>query len=103
MSMINAEMLQGRSVRILDMALTDTGGQLELTWKASLGDTLFQITFHNVSRLSMKDVWSPVEIQGFMTIDHSSSNGWDKDSSYEVRDFEDDLVRFFCESFEIGA
>ena len=33
-------------------------------------------------------------------INHAQ-NGWEKDSTYEIRDFEEDHINFFCEYFQI--
>ena len=44
----------------------------------------------------------PLEIHGFEIINHSHK-GWEKDSTYEIRDFENDRVKFLCECFKVGA
>lgn len=46
------------------------------------------------------ELTAPLEVHGFEIISHAK-NGWEKDSAYEIRDFENDCVNFFCESFKI--
>lgn len=95
-----AEILQGKKIEILEMALKQVDGQLVLSWKISFENTLFRMTFSNVSRFRIGEVSIPLEIHGFEIVSHSQ-NGWEKDSAYEISDFEDDRVSFFCEDFKI--
>lgn len=94
------EILQGKKIEILEMALKQMDGQLVLSWKISFENTVFRMTFSNVSRFRIGEVSMPAEIHGFEIVSHPQ-NGWEKDSAYEIRDFEDDHVSFFCEDFKI--
>ena len=100
MSMGKAEVFQGSRIEILEMVLKSVDNQLELSWKTYFENTVRRMTFFNVSRFSIGEVSIPLEIRGFEMISHFQ-NGWEKDSTYEVRDFEDDRVNFFCECFKI--
>ena len=44
------EILQGKKIEILEMALKQMDGQLVLSWKISFENTVFRMTFSNVSR-----------------------------------------------------
>ncbi len=48
----------------------------------------------------MGAVSAPIEIEGFEIFDHSK-DGWERDSTYEIRDFEDDTIHFLCEYFSM--
>lgn len=100
MSMGKAEVFQGSRIEILEMVLKSVDNQLELSWKTYFENTVHRMTFFNVSRFRIGEVSIPLEIRGFEMISHFQ-NGWEKDSTYEVRDFEDDRVNFFCECFKI--
>ena len=100
MSMGKAEVFQGSRIEILEMVLKSVDNQLELSWKTYFENTVRRMTFFNVSRFRIGEVSIPLEIRGFEMISHFQ-NGWEKDSTYEVRDFEDDRVNFFCEFFKI--
>lgn len=100
MNIGKAEIFQGNKIEILEMVLKHVDDQLDLSWKIHFENTIFQITFSNVSRFRIGEVSVPLEIHGFEIIDHSQ-NGWEKDSTYEIRDFEDNLVNFFCEYFKL--
>lgn len=100
MSMGKAEVFQGSRIEILEMVLKGVDNQLELSWKTYFENTVRRMTFFNVSRFRIGEVSIPLEIRGFEMISHFQ-NGWEKDSTYEVRDFEDDRVNFFCECFKI--
>ena len=100
MNMEKVEIFHGDKIEILEMVLKNVDKQLELLLKIYFENTVLQITFYNVSRFRIGDVSTPLEIHGFEIIKHSQ-NGWEEDSRYEIRDFEDDSVNFFCEYFKI--
>ena len=100
MNMRNVEIFQGNKIEILEMVLKNVDNQLELSWKTNCENTFFWVTFSNVSRFRIGEVSMPLEIHGFEIISHSQ-NGWEKDSTYEICDFEDDHVHFFCEYFKM--
>ena len=78
------------------MLLKNVDNQLVLSWKIHFENTFFRMTFYNVSRFRVGELSIPLEVNGFEIIDYSQ-NGWEKDSKYEIRDFEDDRINFFCE------
>lgn len=94
------KIIQGEKIEIVEMVLINKNEQLELSWKISLYDLSLKITFYNVSRFRMNNISTPIEIHGFEIINHSQ-NGWEKDSTYEIHDYEFDNVNFFCEYFKI--
>lgn len=100
MNMEQTEFLQGNTIEISEMLLKNVDNQLVLSWKIYFENVVYRITFYNVSRFSVGDWSRPVEIHGFEIIDHSK-DGWGKASRYEIRDFEDGRVRFFCESIKM--
>ena len=94
------ETFQGKKFEILEMILKNMDNKFELSWKLYFNNAIFRITFYNVSRLRMYNISVPFEVHGFEIINHSQ-NGWETDSKYEIRDFEDDSVNFFCECFKM--
>ena len=94
------ENFQGNKFEILEMILKNVDDQIELSLKICFENAVFWIIFSNVSRFRIGEVSMPLAIHGFEIINHSQ-DGWEKDSIYEIRDFEDDCIHFFCESFEI--
>lgn len=100
MNMGKIEIFQGNQIEILEMILKRVDNQLELMWKIYFENTVYWITFSNVSRFRIGEVSTPLEIHGFEIINHFQ-NGWGKDSAYEIRDFEDNRVNFFCEYFKV--
>ena len=100
MNMRKAEILQGNKIEISEMILKNVNNQLEMSWKIYFENEIFWITFFNISRFRIAEVSAPIEIHGFEIINHSQ-DGWEKDSAYEIRDFEDDHVNFFCEYFRM--
>lgn len=101
MNIHQMEIFQGNEIEILEMLLKNVDEHLELSWKIYFEKVIYRITFYNVSRVKVRELSSPVVVWGFEIIDHSQ-NDWEKDSKYEIRDFEDDCINFFCESFEIN-
>lgn len=100
MNIGKVENFQGNKIEILEITLKKVDNKLKLSWKICFENTVFWITFSNVSRFRIGEVSMPLEIHGFEIIDHSQ-NGWEIDSTYEIRDFEDDRVNFYCEYFKI--
>ena len=94
------DIFQKNRIEIFEMILTNANNQLELLWKFRYETVVHKITFYNVSRFSIRDLSIPLEVHGIEIIDHSQ-NGWEKDSTYEICDFEDDRVHFFCEYFKM--
>ncbi|MDO4398072.1 MAG: hypothetical protein Q4C21_06640 [Oscillospiraceae bacterium] len=100
MNIEKTEIFQGNKIEISEMILKQAGSRLVLLCKIHFENKAFQMTFYNVSRFRIGEVSMPLEIHGFEIIDRSQ-NGWEKDSAYEIRDFENDYIHFYCESFKI--
>ena len=100
MNMEKVEIFQGNKIEILEMVLKNENGKLDLSWEICFENAVFRIVFYNVSRFGFGGLSAPLEVHGFEIINHSQ-NGWGKDSTYEIRDFEDDRINFFCESFKM--
>lgn len=100
MSAEKMNIFQGNKIEILEMILLNVDNTLELSWEIYFENEICKITFNNVSRLRMKNLSIPLEVHGLEIINHSQ-NGWETDSKYEIRDFEDDCINFFCECFTI--
>lgn len=82
------------------MTLKSADNQLELSWKITAANAVYRMVFFNVSRLRLEEISAPIEIHGFEIIDHSK-NGWERDSAFEIRDFEYNRVHFFCECYSM--
>lgn len=96
MNIDQKEIFCGKKVQIVEMILSNKEQHLELSWKIDLEGTIYIVTFYNVSRLRMNNLSAPLEVYGFEIIDHSQ-RGWETDSKFEMRDFEDDGVNFYFE------
>ena len=95
-----AEIFQGKMIEISEMILSNIDNQLDMTWKIYFENDTYKITFYNVSRLKTEDLSAPLQIHGFEIIDNAE-NGWETDSRYEIRDFENDSINFFCECLNV--
>ena len=93
------EIFQGKKIKILEMNLLSVDNKVELTWEIYFENTICKMKFYNVSRLMIENLSPPLEIHGFKIIDYFQNN-WEMDSRYEINDFEDNCVNFFCESIE---
>ena len=101
MNIGQAKIFQGNKIEILQMTIKSVDNQLELSWEICFNGVVYRMTFYNVSRFRAEALSIPLEVHGFEIINHIQ-DGWEKDSAYEIRDFEDDRVNFFCERFEIN-
>ena len=92
--------VKGKKIRVLELSLYHAQCQIDLTLKLDCNNTIFVFCFYNVSRISIQELSLPMEIYGFEII-NNKEKGWEQDSNYEIRDYEDSRIRFFCDSFEI--
>jgi len=100
MNLEEIEIFKENKIEILEMILKKVDNQLELSLKVNFKNEVFRIIFYNISRFKVGDLSMPLELYGFEIINHFE-NGWEKDSAYEIRDFEDNRINFFCEYFDI--
>ena len=92
--------LQGNKIEIFEMILKTIDGQLELLWKIKFENRFFRMIFYNVSSISIEEFSYPLEVHGFEIFNHSQK-GWEKHNTYEIHDFENGKIRFFCEHLKI--
>lgn len=98
--MENIFFLQGKVIFIIEINLVCVNGTMDLLLKVKYSGESYRLIFRNVSRFSIDDLSAPMEVQGFEIVDHSSS-GWDKDSRFEIRDFEENKINFYCEEYKL--
>lgn len=87
--------LQGKEIEILEMNLTSGDGGLTLTWKMRVEGSFLTAVFRNVSELRFDGLSVPVVIHGFEVVDHTA-DGWQENTAYEIRDFENGIIEFYC-------
>lgn len=85
---------------ICEMSLQISNMQLQWMWDVLCQDIHYRIVFSNVSRINIRDLSYPLQLNGIEFIDNEEK-GWDGDSRYLVRDWEDQSFHFYCENFEI--
>ena len=61
---------------------------------------MYVMNFFNISNLNIHDFSFPFQIQGFEILSNKGK-GWQKELSYTIQDFEDNILSFYCEDFEI--
>ncbi len=98
--MTSIERLQGKSLQIDKMQIETIDEQLILSLDTSVCGKAYRIICRNVSALTMDSFSYPMQICGAAITDHSSE-GWQADRKYEVYDFEDGKIRFFCEEIVV--
>lgn len=91
---------EGRDLAIQEFILLQDNGMLNLTIKGATNGFAVIMRFYNVSRMYIENISIPVIIQGFVIISNND-NGWDRDSKYSIRDYEDGSISFMCEEFEV--
>lgn len=93
--MITAEFLNGKPLLIHRLSLDSAGLRLTLSLDADIGGRDCRIVCETVSALQLADFSYPMQISGLRVTDRSAM-GWQSDVRYEVRDYEEDSLRFFC-------
>lgn len=94
--MFTTDELDGKMLLIDDFHVTTVDQRLVLTMDAQTDKAKHRIIFQNISGLRIDHFSYPIRISCLAVIDHSAE-GWSPDLRYEVYDFEDASLRFFCE------
>lgn len=94
--------IQGKKVDILEFSVFGSDNGIKLRLKIVCDNVGHIMSFYNVSRINILALSAPMEINGF-EITSNRQIGWDRDSNYVVRDFEDNRISFFCEEYEIDG
>ena len=93
------EVFPNQSIKIAEMRLSFDNAQLKLELMVEVNNIQHYLCFNNVSRLCAQNISAPMEIPSLEIIDNRAS-GWGRESTYLVRDFEDDMLSFYCESYD---
>ena len=100
--MLAANVLDGKTLLIDNFSVTTVDQRLILSLDADIEGKTYHIVFHNVSSLRIENISYPVQISGFAVADHSAK-GWQPDVRYEVYDYENGMIRFFCEEIAVSG
>ena len=96
----NIEMIQGQEIKVLQLNLSVERDTTKLSLKFLFENDVWSIVFYNISHLKIREFSMPFQIFGFEIVDNTD-RGWENASRYTIRDFEDEEIEFFCESFDI--
>lgn len=94
------EIINGKTIIINEINLRNCNNRLVLSWNVLDRSKVMRIIFYNASRIRINMFSMPMIVQGLEIIDHSR-DGWDRESVYEIHDYEDDCISFFCEHIEV--
>ena len=95
-----AEQFSGKEVLVNRLVLQTEDGRPTLLLELTCEGKNYKILFEEVTRLTVAFHGCPFLIQGFEILDHST-DGWQSDARYEVRDYEEDSIAFYCEKITI--
>ena len=93
--------IEGGSITVREFLLESSGDTMnaKMQCAADNGKAYFFV-FQNVSEINMSNVSYPFQIDGF-EISDNSSRGYQKDCRFFVDDYEDGMLSFYCESFDV--
>ena len=86
-------------VEITDFQLRNENGTRVLTLSFCADGKARTLRFLSVNDVTLRFSHSPMQICGFEIRDHRA-DGWDADQRYEISDFEDGALHFFCRDIE---
>lgn len=95
------ENMQGKMLLIDNLYLETVHRQVNLSFDTNIEGTMQRIVCKNISSLQINSFSYPMQISGFAVADNSAK-GWQADVRYEVYDYEDGAIRFFCEDITIS-
>ena len=94
--MLATDELDGKMLLIDNLHITTVNQRLMLTLDADIEGKIYHVICKNVSSFQINSFSYPMQISGFAVVDNSTK-GWQSDVRYEIYDFEDGSIRFFCE------
>ena len=86
-------------VEIMDFRLRTENDVRVLTLSFRAGETTQTLRFLAVSDVTLRFPAIPIQLCGFEIRDHRA-DGWDADQRYEINDFEDSALHFFCREIQ---
>lgn len=86
-------------VEITDFRLHTASGAPVLTLSFCADGKAQTLRFLSISDVTLRFPAIPMQICGFEIRDHRA-DGWDADQRYEISDFEDGALHFFCREIE---
>ncbi len=89
----------GQPFEITELSVFQNGKTMAIRMVGRCSDVRQEYLFHNVSGLTVNDLCFPMVLQSFHILDHRP-DGWDRSHSFELQDYEDHKIRFFCEYSE---
>ena len=93
--------IDGKSIVVCDFSIEHNDEKLAVKMSCISEDrNAYFIVFENISNLKLSEISYPFQVCGFEILDYSS-RGYQKDSRFFVNDYEDGMISFFCEDFEI--
>ena len=98
--MLATEIIDGKPIVIDNFHITTVDQRLIFSLDANIEGNLHHIVFHNISSLRIENFSYPMQISGFAVTDNSAK-GWQSDVRYEIYDFEDGAIRFFCKDITV--
>ena len=96
----NLDQLQGKSVELDELTIKRQDGQLIMKLSLYVEGKRCICIFRNVTGLTLDELSYPMQIMGFEILDNKKL-GWESAQRYTVRDYEDGIIRFWCEEVEV--
>ncbi len=95
-----AEQLSGKEVLVNRLVLQTEDGSPALLLELTCEGADYKILFEEVTCFTVAFQGYPFLIQGFEILDHST-DGWQADARYEIRDYEDHSIAFYCQNITV--
>lgn len=93
--------MDGKSIIVRSFAAEHCDDMLMITIQCvDENEKEYSAVFQNVSQLNMSNISYPFQIGGF-EIKDCSLRGYQSDERFFVNDYEDGIMSFYCEKFEI--
>ena len=100
MNRISLSELNGQSVEILELTLRREEADVSLLLTLLLNGEAVSLRCENVHGLKVDALSYPLQIAGFEIVDNCEK-GWDDSTRYTVRDYEDGILEFHCETISV--
>lgn len=91
------DILKGKTFELKELSFSCDENILNL-WMKLIADKEYAFDFYNVSDFSLNKLCASCKVCG-LRITSNENFGWWDSVKYEVRDYQDDIISFYCEDF----
>ncbi len=89
-------------VQLTELSVAVVDGKLNVWLKLTKEKDVYMFDFYNVFSFSLDKLCFPCRVECFQ-ITSNENFGWAKEQKYEVADYKNEIIKFYCEEYNFKA